>query len=431
MRDFSIDKSADKIKISETKENFKEVLSCYYNGNYRAAVVLLYSVVISDVLFKLKNLEEIYNDTKAINILNTIKKLQADNPTSSQWEDDLIQKVQEQTNLIDLSEKNFIQNLKSLRHLCAHPVLSQNYNLFNPNKETVKAHIRNMLECVLLKPSFFSRVIFDDFIQDIAINKDIFINDKSLSKYLKIKYIENFNDVTLSSVFKSLWRISFNVNDEEANINRTVNTKSLITFLIHKHDILLSFMEKESSYFSVINVDYFRYVVDVFNNFPKTFEVLNQNLKILVTDTIRKDYRKRFVSFFDKDLATHIQYIFSEKYATDYPDEYPLQNISIQNIRYLSTNIKNQTGTNIEFIIKIYGYSSSFQNAKERYTELISPIIDDFSETEMKEYLTVSNNNHNIYNNYSIYWGNAKQIIENKAFNIETTDYTNIFQTIN
>ncbi|RMZ60389.1 hypothetical protein D1632_05480 [Chryseobacterium nematophagum] len=426
MRDFSIDKSADQIKISETKENFKEVLSCYYNENYRAAVVLLYSVVISDILFKLKNLEETYNDTKAIGILNTIKRLQADNPTSSQWEDDLIHKVQEQTNLIDLSEKSFIQNLKSLRHLCAHPVLSQNYNLFNPNKETVKAHIRNMLECVLLKPSFFSRVIFDDFIQDIAFNKDILIDDESLSKYLKIKYIENFNDITLFSVFKSLWKISFNVNDEEANINRAINTKSLITFLTFKHDVLLNFMEKESSFFSNINIDHFSFAVDVFNRFPKTFEVLNQNSKILFTNTIKQDYRKRFVSFFDKDLTEHLLYIFSEQYTIDYPNEYPTQNISLQNIRYVSKLIKKQNGNSNDFIIKIYGCSSSFDTAKERYNELILLIIDSFNEIEMKEYLQVSNSNQNIYYNYSIHWSNAKQMIEDKRYNIDFSDFTNL-----
>lgn len=429
MRDFSIDKSAEKIKISETKENFKEVLSCYYNENYRAAIVLLYSVVISDILFKLKNLEETYNDTKAISILNAIKRSQADNPTASQWEDDLINKVQEQTNLIDLSEKNFIQNLKSLRHLCAHPVLSQNYNLFNPNKETVKAHIRNMLECVLLKPSFFSRVIFDDFVQDIAFNKDILIDDESLSKYLKIKYIENFNDITLFSVFKSLWKISFNVDADEANTNRTINTKSLLTFLTFKHDVLLNYMEKESLYFSNnMNIDYFAHVVDIFNRFPKTFEVLNQNSKILITNTIKQDYKKRFVSFFDKDLLEHVEYIFSEQYSTDYPSQYPTQNISLQNIKYLSNHIKNQNGSNYDFIIKIFGCSPTFDFARDRYNELIIPIIDNFSETEMISFLEVSNNNQNIHYNYSIHWNNTKKILEDKGYNIELTDYTNIFR---
>lgn len=152
-----------------------------------------------------------------------------------------------------------------------------------------------MLECVLLKPSFFSRVIFDDFMQDIATKKDILIDNKSLSQYLKIKYIENFNDIT---VFKSLWRVTFNVNTDEAKNNRTINLKSLVTFLHFKHDIILGFMEKENGYFSNIKADYFAFAIDVFNKFPKTFDVLNQDSKILFENLLKQDYTKRFVSFF-------------------------------------------------------------------------------------------------------------------------------------
>lgn len=425
MRDFSIDKSADKIKISETKENFKEVLSCYYNGNYRAAVVLLYSVVITDILFKLKNLEETYSDAKAISILNSIKTSQENNPTSSQWEDDLVNKVQEQTNLIDLSDKNFIENLKKLRHLCAHPVLSQNYNLFNPNKETVKAHIRNMLECVLLKPSFFSRVIFDDFMQDIATKKEILIDNKSLSQYLKIKYIENFNDLTLYSVFKSLWRITFNVNTDEAKNNRNINLKSLVTFLDFKHDILLNFIEKENGYFSNIKADYFVFAIDVFNRFPKIFDVLNQDSKILFENLLKQDFTKRFASFYEVGIAKHIKYLFSEQYSDDYEHEYPMHYIGISSIKYLSEFIENQS-EKTDFLLKLYERSSSFDIAKERYKELIAPIIEEFTEKELKYYLDLSNKNNNIYNNYKINFSYAKQIIQSKEYNIDFNSFRNL-----
>lgn len=425
MRDFSIDKSADRIKINETKENFKEVLSCYYNGNYRSAIVLLYSVVITDILFKLKNLEETYGDVKAINILNSIKASQENNPTSSQWEEDLINKVREQTNLIDLSEKNFIDSLKKLRHLCAHPVLSQNYNLFNPNKETVKAHIRNMLECVLLKPSFFSRVIFDDFIQDIASKKDILIDNESLSKYLKVKYIDNFNDITLCSVFKSLWRITFNVNNNEANNNRNMNKKSVITFLDFKHDILLSFMEKENAYFSNIKGDYFYFIIDVFNKFPKTYEVLKQDAKIFFENLVKNNYKKKFVCFYDVGILNHIKYLFSEQYSNEYENQYPLQNIGIENIKYLLEFIENQNESK-DFILKLYKQSFTFESAKERYKELIEPIIVNFTEKEMEFYLDISNGNQNFYNNYGISFYNAKQIIKDKGYNIVLSSFSNI-----
>ena len=427
MRDFSIDKSAEKIKINETKENFKEVLSCYYNENYRATIVLLYSVVITDILFKLKNLEENYNDMKAISILNSIKTAQENSPTSPQWEDDLIDKVENQTNLIDLREKGFINNLKKLRHLCAHPVLADNYNLFNPNKETVTAHLRNMLECVLLKPSFFSRVIFEDFILDLANVKSILIDEKSIQNYIGNKYIENFDDLTLSSVFKNLWRISLNSDSEEAEENRSINVKGIVTLLKSKHDVLLKYVEKEVTYFSKINLNYFSYFVDVFNRFPKIYEVLDLNIKTLITDILKKNYKKRFVSFFDIGLEKHIEYLFSTDFSSDYPDKYPLQNISSYNIIYISKFLNNSNNEKRnDFIIKIYTYTSSFESAKERYRELIEPHIESFSENQLRNYLDVSNKSHNIYDSFGVNFSDAKQLIARNGYDIKFADFINL-----
>ena len=40
----------DDIYFQKTREYFDEVLSSYANGNYRSAVVMLYSVAICDLL---------------------------------------------------------------------------------------------------------------------------------------------------------------------------------------------------------------------------------------------------------------------------------------------------------------------------------------------------------------------------------------------
>ena len=54
---------AEDIYFAKTGEYFNEVLSNYANGNYRSAVVMLYSVAICDLLFKLQELADMYNDT--------------------------------------------------------------------------------------------------------------------------------------------------------------------------------------------------------------------------------------------------------------------------------------------------------------------------------------------------------------------------------
>ena len=64
----------DDIYFTKTREYFQEVLSSYSNGNYRSAVVMLYSVAICDILFKLRELKDMFNDTVADEILKEVEK---------------------------------------------------------------------------------------------------------------------------------------------------------------------------------------------------------------------------------------------------------------------------------------------------------------------------------------------------------------------
>ena len=60
MRNRSIDELSEQIYSAKTREYFDEVIQSYYVGNYRSATVMLYSVVISDIVYKLNELIERY-----------------------------------------------------------------------------------------------------------------------------------------------------------------------------------------------------------------------------------------------------------------------------------------------------------------------------------------------------------------------------------
>ncbi len=72
MVDFSLEASSKRIYISKSKEYFKEVLSSYLNSNYRATIVTLYSVFICDVVFKLQQLRDLYNNVFNVSLKWTI-----------------------------------------------------------------------------------------------------------------------------------------------------------------------------------------------------------------------------------------------------------------------------------------------------------------------------------------------------------------------
>ena len=55
MKDFSIDVEAENIFDQRTREYFQEVLGSFVNGNYRSAVVMLWSVVVADLIYSFRN----------------------------------------------------------------------------------------------------------------------------------------------------------------------------------------------------------------------------------------------------------------------------------------------------------------------------------------------------------------------------------------
>jgi len=104
VENFSIELAADKISEPRTREYFQEVLNSYTNSNYRSAVVMLWTVVICDLIYKLQHLRDIYNDTTAQSILDHIAQKQKANPNSPDWETELLEQVKNRTELLDSAE---------------------------------------------------------------------------------------------------------------------------------------------------------------------------------------------------------------------------------------------------------------------------------------------------------------------------------------
>lgn len=71
-----IEKLQSQIQDSRTAEYFGEVLSCYYSGNLRSAIVMLYSTVICDLVYKLDELKNVYGDNGATQILQELEERQ-------------------------------------------------------------------------------------------------------------------------------------------------------------------------------------------------------------------------------------------------------------------------------------------------------------------------------------------------------------------
>ena len=124
----------DKIYFPRTREYFEEVLTSYSIRNYRSAVVMLYSVAICDLLYKLQELKDMYNDTVATQILSDVEKERKKKDGShSKWEWSLVDQIYQETKLLDDSSHINLNNLYSYRNLSAHPAMNENFDLISPS----------------------------------------------------------------------------------------------------------------------------------------------------------------------------------------------------------------------------------------------------------------------------------------------------------
>lgn len=401
MQEFSIDLTSERIHNKRIREYFEEVKKSYYTGNYRSVIVLLYTITITDLVYKLIELKDIYGDERAIGILNKVEKLQKSNPKSSEWENKLVEELFT-CKMLDASEKTNIEVLKNHRHLCAHPIITQNYELYSPTKENARSHIRNILEEILVKsPLLWLRNIFEEFIVYISKNKDLSIG--ILKDEIEKKYFSKLNEKVIFQIFKPLWKICFKVDDNKSNENRDINIKVLYFFL-EEQPQLIDLIDSEKDDFSR-NIDqkYYKNLIKLFNKYYKIYDALNDAFKDRFNKIIEKDFELKAMSMFlhrnDTNLSKHIQEIIDYDWYNHRLLEFIDSTYKVKifdNIKnYLKDNGYNDLMKN--FCINTFGKSYNYETATERFDYLIEPILNDLELSDFELLLEKINNNDQIY----------------------------------
>lgn len=430
MQEFSIDLASERIHNKRIREYFEEVKKSYYIGNYRSAIVILYTITITDLVYKLIELKDLYGDERATKILNEVEKLQNEKPQSPDWESKLVEELFKRK-MLDASEKNNIEALKNHRHLCAHPIITQNYELYNPTKENARSHIRNILEEILTKsPLIWMRDIFEEFIVYISENKDLSVS--VLKDDIKNKYLSKLNENVISQIFTFLWKICFKVDDSKSNENRGINIQVLYIFL-EEQPQLVDLIDSEKDNFSK-NTDkkYYHHLITLFNKYYKIYNNLNDAFKDRFNKIIEEDFKMKALCMFmhrDNSLSEHIEnvisYNWSEKKVTD-------------EIRILN-NVKDYLEHNgnddlmKKFCIEIFGKSYSYEVATERFDKLIKPLLNSLEQSDFELLLDKINNNSQIYGRgvkglYRMAEEDNKKIknvIDEKNLDIDFTKYPN------
>ncbi len=375
MRDeYSIEQRAAQIFDTRTKEYFSEVLSCYAAGNYRSSVVMLWSVAVCDLLFKLQNLVDLYGDEKAKGILTTIGKQQQDNERSPLWETKLVEMVAEQTQLLDIAERENLLHLQKQRHLAAHPVVTANFQLHRPNRETARALIRNTLDGLLTKAPILSKKIASELVEDIERESEILIDDKKLKAYLESKYFSRFNSEVEKAVFKALWKLIFRNTDERSEKNRSINYRALRLLYLRNPDQFRGLVGAEKDYFSTIasTGDPVVCLIHFLSSEPKLYEFLAEHAKTVIQHVSENSPIAKCLAWFILgDLNAHASmleaWISTERFTK-------LDHATWEAIFDISDSIE-WTKQVVHLANTYYVASPNYDNADWRFSEVVRPLL--------------------------------------------------------
>lgn len=433
MNDFSIQNSIIDIHSDKTREYFREVSNSYYNGNYRAAIVTLYSVVICDIIAKLETLDEIYSDTSAKSILAETKQFQEEHPTNPDWEKEIIDKIKIRTGLIDNSDFTLIKSLQNLRHLCAHPVINKENKLYTPNKETVASHIRNMMELLFLKPPLFSKKILTTILTDIADKKDILIDEESLEKYVTSKYLNNLSKVVEVNLFREIWKFIYKLDNAEAEENRLINYRLLYLVFKRNTEACIDKIKSEQTYFSNIhnNTPQINFFIRFIAESHFLYQDFREDIHLLVNKHIETDNSAKLVAWFLSD--TYLEHL---NVAESIIKQYYLNSgykrpSSAASARFIMIGLtKGYIKEVCDYLVWRYTSAKNYNDADLVFTYEVETNLNLFTEEQLKKLCSDSGSNSQVYDRKQAADDHKvlKLHCENRIAGFNMNEYTNTFK---
>jgi hypothetical protein len=394
--EYSIETRSVEIFDPRTKEYFREVVSSYQQGNWRSAVVMLWSVAVCDIIYKLQYLKDISGDDIGKEILEEIEQLQEGSPRSTDWEVKLIERIEERTRLLDLADLDQLKHLQKQRHLAAHPVLSEGSELHQPNRETVRALIRNTLDGLLTKPPIYTSRVFDSLVRDLAESKQVLVTDDKLSSYVESKYLSRADDRLEGSIIRSLWKLVFRLMNAECSENREINYRALRLLIARNQASTGEAIANEPDYYSKIaqDGDPVRLLIRLLAENPSFYNNLNDAAKVVIQHVAGIDDDARcFAWFLSESLQAHgaglEEWISSEEHPAVSGDVLAsLRNISdSEEWRKQCTTISNA----------YYGSSYSYDEADERFAAAVAPFLGEYDPKDIEDLLSRIDENGQTY----------------------------------
>lgn len=309
MTDFALELGAGRIVHHQSRSDFREVLASFTAGHYRSALVVLWTVVVCDLVYKLQDLRDLHDDEIARSILANIESQQTRNPTAPAWERQLLDEINQRTHLLNQAEYQGLIQVHEQRHLAAHPILTETHILYQPSPEMTRACIRIALESVLLKPPIFTREVVDALLEDLEEKKAILPDDESLQRYLEAKYFPRLVRDLENRLFRSLWKLTFRLENDRTTSNREINFRTLCILYGRDRQARNDYIADDREFFSELGSGPgLLKAIDFLSRFPAVYELLTEAARTPIrhlTDSDLKIFARAW--FLSDSVQTHLQ----------------------------------------------------------------------------------------------------------------------------
>lgn len=340
-----------------------------------------------------------------------------DNKSKSRWEKEFVDRVYKDTELLDLESYTNLNHLFDHRNFSAHPALNNMFELISPSRETTIAHIKNILEGILVKPPIFVKNVTNMLLDDLSEKKSIYRDEpEKLREYLNRKYFSRMSISMKKSTFRSLWKLCFCLpDDEDCQRNIWINRKAL-EYLFAATDGVLDYMKTDSMFTRTSPDDgCIMSLCILLAYYPQIYPVLSDDSKLQISALINKDSKARIISWFiSSSKSAHIKELIK---AGCY-DEIDNETFDFVSYQY---KLSGDFNCFIDYCIEYYGRSKNYNSADNRYRRAISPVLSEMTRDQFVRLITVINGNNQVYNRNASHSTNTE--IVTKALPILGRDF--------
>ncbi len=357
-------------------------------------MVMLWSVVVCDIVYKLQELRDAENDSVAKKILEEMETLQKASPQSPGWEIELLKETSKRTMLLDGIDKVQLEQVQQLRHLSAHPVLGSADVLYRPNLETTRACIRNALEALLLKSALFSKGIVNALLEDLESRRDSMLDIDVLKRYLEARFLPLGTPSALEdAMFQQLWIVAFKARDARADANRAINVRALRVLHQRRPAEVRAGMLVQADKFSRIGAGKpLAALVRFLSLHPTLYEPLNAAAKEPLRSLCDVDINALAVArFLSPDLSEYVAKVgtallrFDEDAPTSSSPK--ISSASWKTVVQHARDSEPQLQAAFVVGVEHYARSRSYDEADARFAQFVGPYVDEYEPETIRSLL--------------------------------------------